>query len=72
MSKITKFHKMKVEPKTRDSKRALFRNVKQIIMYFEDQIEPGKTWQKKGNLMFMRTKGEKLAVHYDKNVFVQV
>ncbi|WP_447951281.1 hypothetical protein [Chryseobacterium koreense] len=63
---------MKTEPKTTDSKNALFRNVKQIIMYFEDQIEPGKTWIKKGNLMFMTTKGYKLVVHYDENVFVRI
>ncbi|WP_304344133.1 hypothetical protein [Chryseobacterium koreense] len=63
---------MKKESKTTDSKNALFRNVKQIIMYFEDQIEPGKIWIKKGNLMFMAAKGDKLVVHYDENVFVRV
>ena len=63
---------MKTTGNLKASGNALFKNIKQIILYFEDQIEPGKTWIKKGNLMFMKSKNEELVVRYDKNIFVPI
>ena len=63
---------MKTTGNLKASGNTLFKNIKQIILYFEDQIEPGKTWIKKGNLMFMKSKNEELVVRYDKNIFVPI
>lgn len=57
---------------TERKENKLYKNTKQIILFFEEVIAANLIWYKKGNVMYLNQKESSVCVFYDESIFRKI
>lgn len=56
----------------KEKTKELYRNTKEIILFFEDQMSANLTWYRNGNLMYLNRADKDVCVFYDRSIFRKI